>query len=63
MNNLFDRWFLFFILGLIFINYPFITIFNKEVYINGIPLIYIYFIAGWFISIIVIYLFVNKFKQ
>lgn len=62
MNNLFDRWLFLFISGLVCINYPFITIFNKPILIAGIPLIVIYFIAGWLISIIVIFIFVKLFK-
>lgn len=52
-----ETWILFFILGIIMMNYPFIEIFNKPTYIGGFPLLYLYLHIGWLVSIFVIYLF------
>ncbi len=52
-----EAWVIFFILGIIMINYPFIHIFNKSDTLFGIPLLVLYFILGWPLSILVIYLF------
>ncbi|PMP70848.1 MAG: hypothetical protein C0187_04840 [Calditerrivibrio nitroreducens] len=50
-------WMTFFCCGLLFINYPFIKIFDKKIFIFKIPLIYFYFFIGWVGSIIVVYIF------
>jgi hypothetical protein len=52
-----EAWVIFFILGIIMMNYPFLSIFNKTTYLFGIPLLYCYLYGGWFISILVILLF------
>ena len=52
-----ESWIIFFILGIIMMTFPFLHIFNKPVLVFGIPLLFLYLIAGWIISIIVIYLF------
>jgi len=52
-----DAWGLFFTLGVIMLNYPFIHIFNKETPIFGIPLLVLYFLIGWPFSIVVVYFF------
>lgn len=52
-----DAWVVWFILGVVMINYPFLHIFNKDVLFFGIPLTILYFYIGWPISIFVIYLF------
>jgi hypothetical protein len=52
-----ESWVIFFILGIIMMDYPFISIFNKEISLFGFPLLYLYLMAGWFISIVVIVLF------
>ena len=52
-----ESWIIFFILGIIMMTFPFLHIFNKPVLLFGFPLLFIYFTGGWFISIIVIYLF------
>lgn len=58
-DNLFFReaWRLFFFLGIILINYPFVRIFDKPVTFSGIPLLLLYFLVGWPLSILVIFLF------
>lgn len=58
-DNLFFReaWRLFFFLGIILINYPFVQIFDKPVQIAGIPLLLLYYLIGWPLSIIVIFIF------
>ncbi len=52
-----ESWVIFFVLGIIMMNYPFISIFNKPLSVLGFPLLYLYLQLGWLISIFVIYLF------
>ena len=52
-----DVWIIWFVLGIVMLNYPFVHIFNKNVLVMGIPLTVLYFFIGWPISIFVIYLF------
>ncbi len=52
-----ESWLIFFVLGIIMMNYPFIDVFNKEATIGGIPVLYLYFNIGWLVSIVIIYLF------
>ena len=52
-----DAWVIWFVLGVVMLNYPFLIIFNKDVLILGIPLTVLYFFIGWPVSIFVIYLF------
>lgn len=52
-----ESWVIFFILGLIMLNYPFLNIFDKPIMLFGFPLTFIYIFAGWAISILVIYFF------
>ncbi|ACM21381.1 hypothetical protein Geob_3038 [Geotalea daltonii FRC-32] len=52
-----ESWVIFFILGIIMMNYPFISIFNKPIYFFDLPLLYLYLQLGWLISIFVIFLF------
>lgn len=52
-----DAWVIWFLLGVVMINYPFLHIFSKNVLVLGIPLTILYFFVGWPISIFVIYLF------
>jgi hypothetical protein len=54
-----ETWVVFFILGLIMMNFPFIQIFNMPLRLFGMPFLYLYLILGWMISICVIYLFVK----
>jgi hypothetical protein len=37
--------------------FPFLHIFNKPIMLLGLPLLFLYLIYGWVVSIIVIYLF------
>ncbi len=53
----------FFCCGFIFINYPFIKIFDKSVFFMKIPLLYIYFFLGWVGSIVVVYIFKKIFLR
>ena len=55
--RLMESWVIFFLLGLIMMNYPFIQIFNKNLELFGFPLLFLYLMGGWAISIGVIYLF------
>jgi hypothetical protein len=52
-----ESWVIFFILGIIMMTFPFLHIFNKPVLLLGVPLLFLYLVVGWVISIIVIYLF------
>lgn len=52
-----DTWVICFVLGLIMMNYPFISIFNKSALLFGVPLLYCYLLAGWLFSIFIVYLF------
>lgn len=52
-----ESWVIFFVMGIVMMNYPFTQIFNKPWRIFHIPQLYLYFQVGWAVSIIVIYLF------
>ncbi|QWV95022.1 hypothetical protein KP004_07555 [Geomonas oryzisoli] len=52
-----DTWVICFVLGLVMMNYPFISIFNKPTLPFGIPLLYLYLLIGWVFSIFIVYLF------
>jgi hypothetical protein len=55
-----EAWVIFFILGIIMMNYPFINIFHKpRVLVAGMPVLFLYLYFGWLISIIVIYVFIK----
>ncbi len=58
-----EAWVIFFILGIIMLNFPFIHIFNKATTILGIPLLILYFFLGWPLSILVIYLFCHRLED
>lgn len=52
-----EAWIIFFLLGVVMLNFPFLHIFNKELFIFGIPLLVLYLLIGWPVSIFIIYLF------
>ena len=52
-----DAWVIWFVLGVVMLNYPFLHIFNKDINVFGIPLTILYFYIGWPVSIFIIYLF------
>ena len=52
-----DTWVIFFVLGFIMMNYPFISIFNKPTRPFGLPLLYLYLLLGWVFSILIVFLF------
>lgn len=56
-----ESWVIFFVLGIIMMNYPFISIFNKSAQILHIPLLYIYLQLGWLVSIFIIFLFAKAY--
>jgi hypothetical protein len=58
-----ESWVIFFIMGIIMMNFPFIYIFNKPITILGFPLMFLYLFIGWPISIFVIYLFTLAVSQ
>jgi hypothetical protein len=55
-----ESWVIFFILGIIMLDYPFLHIFNKHILIFSLPLLFIYIFGGWCFSILVIYLFTKS---
>jgi hypothetical protein len=52
-----ESWVIFFIMGIIMLNFPYLHIFNKSDTLFGFPLLFLYFTVGWAASIFVIYLF------
>lgn len=52
-----EAWVIFFFLGVVMLNYPFLHIFNKEILIFGVPLLIVYLMVGWPLSIVVVYFF------
>ena len=52
-----EVWVIFFALGLVMLNYPFLHIFNKDLQLLGVPLLILYLFVGWPLSIFIIYLF------
>ena len=58
-----ESWIIFFILGNVMLNFPFLKIFNQPISLLGFPLLYLYFTIGWAISIGVIYLFASSVEQ
>jgi hypothetical protein len=52
-----EAWIIFFVLGVVMLNFPFLHIFNKDMQIFGTPMIVLYLMIGWPLSIVVIYLF------
>lgn len=57
-----ESWIIFFFLGIIMMNYPFLHIFNKSITIEGVPLLFVYIIGGWAVSILVIFLFTHSIR-
>jgi hypothetical protein len=55
-----ESWVLCFLLGLVMLNFPFIEIFNKTAVIFGVPVLVLYFMVGWPISIFIIFLFTRQ---
>ena len=58
-----ESWLIFFIMGIIMMNFPFLHIFNKSDILFGFPLVFLYFTVGWAVSIFVIYLFTLAMRQ
>lgn len=58
-----ESWIIFFIMGIIMLNFPFLQVFNKSDTLFGFPLLFIYFTLGWAVSIFVIYLFTLAIRQ
>ncbi|MCD6527317.1 MAG: hypothetical protein J7K75_10040 [Desulfuromonas sp.] len=50
-------WLIFFFLGIIMLNFPFMQIFNRPETIFCLPLMVLYLLVGWPLSIVVIYIF------
>jgi hypothetical protein len=58
-----ESWVIFFIVGIIMMNFPFLHIFNKSDTLFGFPLMLLYLMTGWAVSIFVIYLFTLAIRQ
>lgn len=58
-----ESWIIFFIAGIIMMTFPFLHIFNKPVTLFGFPLMFIYLMVGWAVSILVIYFFMRAFTS
>ncbi|PLX85136.1 MAG: hypothetical protein C0617_05480 [Desulfuromonas sp.] len=58
-----EVWVIFFILGVIMLNFPFIHIFNKGSLFLGIPILVLYLFVGWPLSIVVVYFFCQGLKK
>lgn len=56
-------WRVAFALGCIFINYPFLYIFDRPSFLFGFPLVYLYFFFGWAGSIAVIAFYVSALNK
>jgi uncharacterized membrane-anchored protein len=59
-NPVREAWILCLFLGLVMLNFPFIQIFNFSKLVLGIPTLVLYLFFGWFVSILVIYLFARQ---
>lgn len=55
-----ESWVIFFILGFVMMNYPFINIFNKYSMVLNVPVLFLYLLTGWVISIFVIWLYIKS---
>lgn len=56
-------WFVGFVVGACMINYPLLQIFNRPVFLWGVPLLVFYFAGGWLASIGVIALYSHALKR
>lgn len=52
-----ESWIIFFVMGIILLNFPFLHIFNKPTTLFDLPLMFIYLFTGWGGAIFTIYLF------
>ncbi|MDZ7579310.1 MAG: hypothetical protein U5R30_01420 [Deltaproteobacteria bacterium] len=48
------RLFAIFLLGCLLFNYPILSLFNLELFLGGIPLLYVYLFAAWTVMIVMI---------
>jgi hypothetical protein len=46
------RLFCLFLLGCLILNYPIISVFNHEIFIFGIPLLFVFLFCGWGLIIV-----------
>jgi len=58
-----ESWVIFFLMGIIMMNVPFIGIFNKPVTLFGVPLLYLYLQLGWLVSILFISIFTKSIDE
>ena len=50
-----------FILGWVIFNYPILSLFNREIFVFGIPLLYVFLFLGWGLFIVFL-AFVTQFR-
>jgi uncharacterized membrane protein YdjX (TVP38/TMEM64 family) len=63
ISQLKEVWILLFLLGVTMLNYPFLHIFNKDVLVFGFPLLFLYFMLGWPVSISIVYYFSRNMRE
>jgi len=49
------------IIFLVLLAFPMLSIFNRLIFINGIPLLYIYLFGVWLLLIVVLFLFSKRY--
>jgi hypothetical protein len=47
-------------LGIVALNYPFLSLFSKKLFFLGVPLLYLYIFSLWFLFIMVMALVMRK---
>lgn len=62
-SRLRQLWLIAFVFGASMINYPFLQIFNRRLFVCGVPLLFLYFSLGWAASIGVIALYARALKR
>lgn len=56
-------WLIFFFLGIVMLNFPFLQIFNRVEQFFGIPMLVLYLLVGWPVSIVVIFIFARSISE
>ncbi len=51
-----------FLLGMVLFNYPILSLFNLDITLLGLPLLYVYFFTMW-LAIIVLMVFTTRFRK
>ncbi len=50
-DSIHQRLVVFFALGVLLLTFPFLAVFNRPVWVGGIPLLYVYLFAVWLLGI------------